>query len=127
MSPQPDLPADVMPTMVKWLSALTLGLVGVIWRAMEARMKSHDHRLHEIAREKADAKELDRQRDNVAQIFREIAHVKDDLNDRCTQITNDVNAKHADLTRTIHTLHHETLRVIRESVSDRRAQPRDAT
>lgn len=127
MAAQIETVAEAMPKLISVLSFITFGLVGVVWKAHQDRIRAVEERTAAVEEDldgKADGAELTRQRDNVGKLYTAIDAVKQDMNDRFARLTQEVNDKHLKVTESMHGMEQRLMTAMRETVTDRRERPR---
>ena len=81
--------------------AIIGGLVGVVYRGQQARFS----KLETAIALKADDEELTRQRDNIVDLFKEHARIREDMNGGFSAIREEMHAIHLDIVDRIGKLH----------------------
>lgn len=99
MATGPD-EAGVLKTLIDWGWAAIMALVSVLYASNERRLKAHKDRMDNIEadmEEKADKTEMDRQRDNVAELFRNQAQLRSEMAQGFSEVGKAIHTMHVDL------------------------------
>jgi ABC-type methionine transport system ATPase subunit len=122
------------------LSVIVTGIIGIFgaggtWAWLHSRVKHTEDGMTELEEKtipalqravdtKAPLEEMNRQRDNVGTLFTKFDELKDTVHDLHAVTLNTIGEHRAQIQDSMHEHHREIEKLLRESVADRRREPR---